>query len=147
MNGNLVFCFAVVFVAQAVTASVIDGEEVRKIGDQFGQSGISIVNHITQMLGLPVNTTDTQKSYDKMKSFVTRGQAEWESDLVTLKDVIGKNVDPRIIAKINEIEKEIKKQTTDSKLFDLKKITDSILFTTKDVETAINKALDGVKKP
>lgn len=52
--------------------------------------------------------------------------------------MISKNVDPKLTEKINEIEKEIKKQTADGKLLDIKKFADSILTTTKDVEVSFH---------
>lgn len=66
----------------------------------------------------------------------TAHRYQLESQIVSLKDMISKNVDPKLTEKINEIEKEIKKQTTDGKLFDIKKFADSILSTTKDVEVS-----------
>ncbi|VVC30769.1 Hypothetical protein CINCED_3A000639 [Cinara cedri] len=147
MNGKLVLCIAVVFVAQTVTASVTDAENVGKIVDQFAQSGISITNHINQKLGLPIVATDIQKSYDKVKAFVIKEQPEWESKIAALKDTISKNIDPRIAEKFNDIEQEFHKETKDIKLFDSKKMAGSITYATKDIETSINKVIDGLKKP
>lgn len=63
-----------------MSASVFDGEEVKKIGDQFGQSSLSIINHINQLLGIPISAADNQKTYDKVKAFVTKSQAEVRTD-------------------------------------------------------------------
>lgn len=63
-----------------MSASVFDGEEVKKIGDQIGQSGLSIINHINQLFGIPISASDNQKTYDKVKSFVTKSQSEVRTD-------------------------------------------------------------------
>lgn len=56
--------------------SVFDGDELKKIGEQFGQSAISISNHLNQLLGIPSSSVDAQKTYDKVKSFVTKGVSD-----------------------------------------------------------------------
>lgn len=58
-----------------MSASVFDGEEMKKVGEQMSQSAISIANHFVQLTGTS-NSVDAQKTYDKVKSFVTRGVAD-----------------------------------------------------------------------
>lgn len=166
---------------QATCSSVFDGEELKKLGEQFGQSGLSIINHVNSLLGVPISAADNQKTYEKVKGFITKGQSDvsdWnsprgevagdvirffyivicpcvqlETELVKLKESVRKNLDPKIVEKIDDFEKEIKKQSADAKsLFedkvakpindkykdDVKKITDSVLKTTKDVEVSSN---------
>lgn len=74
-----------------------------------------------------------------------------ETEVAKLKEIVTKHVDPKISEKIDELEKEIKKQTAEAKaLFDekigkpindkykddFKKLTDSVLKTTKEVEVS-----------
>ncbi|VVC31249.1 Hypothetical protein CINCED_3A022248 [Cinara cedri] len=160
MNRKLILCFAAVIVGQAMANSVFDGDELRKVSDQFGQSSLAIVNHLNELFGIPISATENQKTYEKVRSYVIKSQSELETEITKLKDLVNKHVDPKISEKINELEKEIKKQTTDAKaLFeekvgkpitdkykdDLKKLTDSVIKTTKEVETTVTKAIDGVK--
>lgn len=73
--------------------------------------------------------------------------------MTKLKDVVSKNLDPKIGEKIDELDKEIRKHTAEVKaLFDekvgkpitdkykddLKKLTDSVLKSTKEVEVRIH---------
>lgn len=74
-----------------------------------------------------------------------------ESEANKIKETLKKNLEPKTIEKIDEIEKEIKKQTTEVKqLFedkiakpindkykeDIKKVSDAILKSTKDYEVS-----------
>jgi len=63
-----------------MSTSVFDGEELKKIGEQLSQSAISIANHLGQ-LGGTSNSIDAQKTYDKVKSFVTKGVADVRTDV------------------------------------------------------------------
>jgi len=161
MYGKFVLCFAFVLVGQAMSASVFDGEELKKVGEQFGQSAIAVTNHLNQLLGLS-NSADPQKTYDKVKGYVTKGISDLETEAGKLKEIVRKNTDPKLVEKIDELEKEVKKHAADAKTFfddkigkpindkykdDVKKISEAVLKSTKDVETTINKAIDSVKKP
>lgn len=65
--------------------------------------------------------------------------------------MVRKNTDPKLVEKIDELEKEVKKHATDAKTFfddkigkpindkykdDVKKISDAVLKSTKDVEAS-----------
>ncbi|CAH1721534.1 uncharacterized protein LOC114123156 [Aphis gossypii] len=159
MNGKIVLCFAVVFVGQALSAATgpaIDVEDFKKIGEQFTQSALSISNHI---LGLYPNSADAQKSIDKVKSLITKGISDIETEATKMKEIVRKNADPKLVEKYDDLEKEFKKQITDAKnifddkvgkpineKYDVKKISENILKSTKDLETTVNKAIDGLKK-
>ena len=162
MNGKFVLCFAVVLVAQAMSASVFDGEELKKVGEQFGQSVFSVTSHLNTLIGIPTTSGDAQKTYEKVKSFVTKGATDLETEVTKLKEIVRKNSDPKLVEKIDELEKEFKKHTAEAKTYfedkigkpindkykdDVKKFSESVLKSTKDVEATINKAIDGVKKP
>lgn len=82
-------------------------------------------------------------------SFFTRLQLETE--VGKLKDIVRKSADPKVADKIDELEKEIKKHTTDAKAFfedkvgkpindkykeDIKKFSESVLKSTKEVEVS-----------
>ncbi|VVC26573.1 Hypothetical protein CINCED_3A003396 [Cinara cedri] len=144
-----------------MSGTVFDGDEVKKVADQLAQSGLSVANHLNQWLGIPISAADNQKSYEKVKSLLNKSQTELESDLDKLKELLTKNVDVKLKDKIDELEKEIKKQTNEAKaLFDdkiakpindkykddIKKITDSVVKATKEVETTVTKAIDNAKK-
>lgn len=60
----------------SVPTSVFDGEELKKIGEQFGQSALSITNHFQQLIGIPTTSADAQKTFDKVKTFVTKGTSD-----------------------------------------------------------------------
>ncbi|KAF0759933.1 Uncharacterized protein FWK35_00022081 [Aphis craccivora] len=159
MNGKIVLCFAVVFVGQALSAATgpaIEVEDFKKIGEQFTQSALSISNHI---LGLYPNSADAQKSIDKVKSLITKGISDIETEATKMKEIVRKNADPKLVEKYDDLEKEFKKQITDAKnifddkvgkplneKYDVKKISENILKSTKDLETTVNKAIDGLKK-
>lgn len=74
-----------------------------------------------------------------------------EAEAIKLKDIVRKNADPKLVEKIDEFEKEVKKHTADAKTFfddkigkpindkykdDVKKISDSVLKSTKDIEVS-----------
>ncbi|XP_025201385.1 uncharacterized protein LOC112598932 [Melanaphis sacchari] len=157
MNGKIVLCFAVVFVGQALSAATgpaIDIEDFKKIGEQFTQSALSISNHI---LGL--YPADAQKSIDKVKGLITKGITDIETEAGKMKEIVRKNADPKLVEKYDDLEKEFKKQITDAKAifddkvgkpinekYDVKKLSESILKSTKELETTVNKAIDGLKK-
>ena len=153
---------AVVFVGQAMSAatgpsSLVDSEDLKKVADQVAQSFLSITNHV---VALYPNSADAQKSVDKVKSIITKGFENVETETNKLKDIVRKNADPKLVEKYDELEKAFKQQVTDAKVIfddkvgkqinekvDLKKITETLLKTTKEFETTMNKAIDGVKKP
>lgn len=56
-----------------MSASLFDGDELKKIGEQFTLSATSIGSHIASLVGIPANPADAQKNIDKVKSFVTKG--------------------------------------------------------------------------
>lgn len=159
MNGKIVLCFAVVFVGQALSAATgpaIDVEDFKKMGEQFTQSALSVSNHI---LGLYPNSADAQKSIDKVKSLITKGISDIETEATKMKEIVRKNADPKLVEKYDDLEKEFKKQITDAKnifddkvgkplneKYDVKKLSENILKSTKDLETTVNKAIDGLKK-
>lgn len=60
-----------------MSSSVFDGEEFKKIGEQFAQSALSITSHLNQLVGVaPVNNADAQKYYEKVKGFVSKSATE-----------------------------------------------------------------------
>lgn len=76
-----------------------------------------------------------------------------ESELAKVRELVRKNLDSKVLEKIDDLEKEIKKQSADAKaLFedkiakpindkykdDVKKITDTVLKNTKEVEVSLN---------
>lgn len=75
-----------------------------------------------------------------------------EAELVKLKESARKSLDPKIFEKIDELEKEFKKQTAEAKTMfedkvgkpvndkykdDVKKFTESVLKSTKDIEVSV----------
>lgn len=126
------------------------------MGEQFTQSALSVSNHI---LGLYPNSADAQKSIDKVKSLITKGISDIETEATKMKEIVRKNADPKLVEKYDDLEKEFKKQITDAKnifddkvgkplneKYDVKKLSENILKSTKDLETTVNKAIDGLKK-
>lgn len=78
--------------------------------------------------------------------------SQLEGELVKLKESARKSLDPKVFEKIDELEKEFKKQTTEAKtLFedkvgkpindkykdDVKKFSESVLRSTKDIEVSV----------
>lgn len=76
-----------------------------------------------------------------------------ETELGKLKESVRKSADPKVAEKIDELEKEIKKQTTEAKAYfedkvgkpinekykdDVKKFSDSVLKSTKDIEVSFD---------
>ncbi|MBO8666620.1 hypothetical protein INO76_16465, partial [Staphylococcus aureus] len=70
-----------------------------------------------------------------------------------MKDIVRKNADPKLVEKYDELEKELKKHLSTAKdMFEdkvvkpigekveLKKITENVIKTTKDMEATMNKA-------
>lgn len=57
-------------------ASLFDGDELKKISDQFALTATSIGSHFASIVGIPANPADAQKNIDKAKSFVTKGIAD-----------------------------------------------------------------------
>lgn len=75
-----------------------------------------------------------------------------ETEVTKLREIIRKNSDPKLVEKVDELEKEIKKHTADAKVFfedkigkpindkykdDVKKISESVLKSTKEVEVSL----------
>jgi len=76
-----------------------------------------------------------------------------ETEFTKLKDIVRKNSDPKLVEKVDELEKEIKKHTAEAKAYfeekvgkpindkykdDVKKFSESVLKSTKDVEVSLN---------
>lgn len=59
-----------------MSASVLEGEDLKKVGEQFVSSALSVTGHLNTLLGIPYTTADAQKTYDKVKSFVTKGATD-----------------------------------------------------------------------
>lgn len=59
-----------------MSASVLEGEDLKKVGEQFVTSALSVTGHLNTLLGIPYTTADAQKTYDKVKSFVTKGASD-----------------------------------------------------------------------
>jgi len=68
-----------------------------------------------------------------------------------LKDIVRKNADPKLVEKYDELEKELKKQLSSAKdvfeekvvkpigeKVELKKITENVIKTTKDMEVSLH---------
>ncbi|XP_015366255.1 PREDICTED: uncharacterized protein LOC107163372 [Diuraphis noxia] len=160
MNGKIVLCFAIVFVGQAMSAATgpaLDTEDIKKVADQMTQSFMSITNHF---MGIYPNSADAQKSVDKVKALISKGFNDIETEANKMKDIVRKNADPKLVEKYDELEKEFKKQINDAKVIfddkvgkplnekvDVKRITETILKSTKELEATVNKAIDGIKKP
>ncbi|XP_050428131.1 uncharacterized protein LOC126838068 [Adelges cooleyi] len=160
MNGKFVLCITVVLVGQAMSASLFDGEDLKKIAEQFSQSSLSIAQHMKELFGVTPNS-DAQKTIDKYKTYITKGTSELEAEIGKLRDILRRNSDPKIIEKVDEYEKDLKKYTAEAKQYiddkvgkpindkykdDIKKITDQIIKVTKDAEGTVNKAIDSQKK-
>ncbi|XP_050424587.1 uncharacterized protein LOC126835805 [Adelges cooleyi] len=160
MNGKFVLCIAVVLVGQAMSASLFDGEELKKIVEQFSQSSLSVSQHVSELVGVTPNS-DTQKIIDNYKTYITKGTSDFEAELSKLRTILLKNADPKIAEKIDEYEKDLKKYVTEAKQYiddkvgkpindkyknDIKKVTDQIIKVTKDAESTVNKAIDSQKK-
>lgn len=82
-----------------------------------------------------------------------RNSLQLETEVGKLREIVRKNVDPKLVEKFDDLEKEIKKQATDAKaLFDdkvgkpindkykddVKKISEAVLKSTKDIEVSRN---------
>lgn len=78
--------------------------------------------------------------------------SQLEAELVKLKESARKSLDPKIFEKIDELEKEFKKQTAEVKTIledkvgkpindkykdDVKKFSESVLKSTKDIEVSV----------
>ncbi|KAL4143527.1 hypothetical protein QTP88_005847 [Uroleucon formosanum] len=160
MNGKIALCFAVIFIVQtmsASTGSTAEVEEIKKVAEQISQTFTSVANHL---VGIAPNSADAQKSVEKFRTIMSKGFTDIETEANKLKDIVRKNADPKLVEKYDELEKELKKQLNSAKdIFEekvvkpisdkveLKKITENVIKTTKDMETTVNKAIDGFKKP
>ncbi|CAI6375946.1 unnamed protein product [Macrosiphum euphorbiae] len=160
MNGKIVLCFAVVFIGQAMSAATgttVEVEDLIKVADQMSQTFMSVVNHL---VGIAPNSGDAQKSIEKFRTIMTKGFADMVTEANKMKDIVRKNADPKLVEKYDDFEKELKKYLGTAKdLFEdkivkpigekveLKKFTENVIKTTKDVEATMNKAIDGFKKP
>lgn len=60
---------------QAMSASVFDGDELKKIGEQFGASALSVSNHLKELVGITSNS-DAQKTIDRLKTYFTKGVSD-----------------------------------------------------------------------
>lgn len=73
-----------------------------------------------------------------------------ETEANKMKDIVRKNADPKLVEKYDELEKEFKKQINDAKVIfddkvgkplnekvDVKKITETILKSTKELEVSL----------
>lgn len=75
-----------------------------------------------------------------------------EVEVGKLREIVRKNTDPKVLEKVDELEKEVKKHTADAKTFfedkvskpindkykdDIKKISESVLKSTKEFEVNI----------
>ncbi|CAI6370767.1 unnamed protein product [Macrosiphum euphorbiae] len=156
MNGKIVLCFAVVFVGQAMSAATdatVEVEDLKKVADQMSQTFMSVANHL---VGIAPDSGDAQKSIEKIRTIITKGFADMETEANKMKEIVRKNADPKLVEKYDDLEKELKKHLGTAKdLFEdkigekveLNKITEKVLKTTKDMEATMNKAIDGFKKP
>lgn len=142
---------------------MFDGEEIKKVGEQFAQSSVNVVNHFSQLLGFPTNNVDVSKNFEKLKTLTTKGIADvrqflsyifrvvrvfitiffffdsfsqLETELGKLRETVRKNLDPKVVEKFDELEKELKKQTADAK----------VLFDDKVAKPINDKYKDDVKK-
>lgn len=61
------------YVLQTMSASLFDGEEIKKIGDQFSLSAATVGSHFASLMGYPANPSDAQKSIEKLKNYVNSG--------------------------------------------------------------------------
>jgi len=74
-----------------------------------------------------------------------------ETEANKIKDIVRKNADPKLVEKYDELEKEFKKQVTDAKVIfedkigkplnekvDLKKVTETLIKSTKEFEVSLN---------
>ncbi|CAI6359532.1 unnamed protein product [Macrosiphum euphorbiae] len=156
MNGKIVLCFAVVFVGQAMSAATdatVEVEDLKKVADQMSQTFMSVANHLVR---IAPDSGDAQKSIEKIRTIITKGFADMETEANKMKEIVRKNADPKLVEKYDDLEKELKKQLGTAKdLFEdkigekveLNKITENVIKTTKDMEATMNKAIDGFKKP
>jgi len=75
-----------------------------------------------------------------------------ETEANKMKDIVRKNADPKLVEKYDELEKELKKQLSSAKeIFEdkvvkpigekveLKKITENVIKTTKDMEVSLHR--------
>ncbi|CAI6377840.1 unnamed protein product [Macrosiphum euphorbiae] len=148
MNGKIVFCFAVVFIGQAMSAATVttvEVEDLKKVADQLSQTFMSVANHL---VGIAPNSGDAQKSIEKFKTIMTKGFADMVTEANKMKDIVRKNADPKLVDKYEDLEKELKKHLGTAKdLFEdkivkpigekveLKKI---VIKTTKDMEVSLH---------
>lgn len=56
-----------------MSSTVFDGEEIKKVGEQIGQSAVNVANHFSQLLGFPSSTVDVPKNFDKLKTMTVKG--------------------------------------------------------------------------
>ncbi|XP_025423252.1 uncharacterized protein LOC112692715 isoform X2 [Sipha flava] len=161
MSGKIILCFAVVLVGQAMSASLFDGEEVKKVAEQFTLSAATVGSHMASLIGFPANPADAQKNIEKIKSVVTNGINDLEDQAGKLREAVRKQASPTLIEKFDEVEKELKKHAAEAKKFledkvskpidekykdDVKKFSESIIKSTKDLEATISKTMDPKKK-
>ncbi|NP_001280360.1 uncharacterized protein LOC100166257 precursor [Acyrthosiphon pisum] len=159
MNGKIVLCLAAVFVGQAMSAatgSTPEVEDIKKVAEQMSQTFMSVANHL---VGITPNSADAQKSIEKFRTIMTKGFTDIETEANKMKDIVRKNADPKLVEKYDELEKELKKHLSTAKdMFEdkvvkpisekveLKKITEKVIKTTKDMEATVNQSIDGFKK-
>ncbi|KAL4143528.1 hypothetical protein QTP88_005847 [Uroleucon formosanum] len=151
MNGKIALCFAVIFIVQtmsASTGSTAEVEEIKKVAEQISQTFTSVANHL---VGIAPNSADAQKSVEKFRTIMSKGFTDIETEANKLKDIVRKNADPKLVEKYDELEKELKKQLNSAKdIFEekvvkpisdkveLKKITENVIKTTKDMEVSLH---------
>ncbi|XP_060878956.1 uncharacterized protein LOC132951203 [Metopolophium dirhodum] len=159
MNGKIVLCFAVVFIGQAMSAATgttPEVEDLKKVAEQMSLTVMSVANHV---MGIAPNSADAQKSVEKFRTVMSKGFTDIETEANKMKEIVLKNADVKLVEKFNDLEKELKKHFNTAKEMledkvikpigekvELKKITENVIKTTKDMEATMNKAIDGFKK-
>jgi hypothetical protein len=157
-----------------MSASLFDGEEVKKVAEQFTLSAATVGSHMASLIGFPANPADAQKNIEKIKSVVTNGindvrknnfyfvllyytplflLPQLEDQAGKLREAVRKQASPTLIEKFDEVEKELKKHAAEAKKFledkvskpidekykdDVKKFSESIIKSTKDLEVSQN---------
>ncbi|XP_050536064.1 uncharacterized protein LOC126902634 [Daktulosphaira vitifoliae] len=160
MNVKFVFCVAVLLVGQAMSASLFDGDELKRIAEQFSQSASSISQHFKEFIGVTPNS-DAQKTIERYRAYFIKGISDIENESVKLGELMQKYSDPKLVEKFNQYEKDMKKFALDAKQYfddkvgkpindkykdDIKKITEQFIKYTKEVEGSVNKLIDNTKK-
>eukprot|EP00102_Acyrthosiphon_pisum_P008134 XP_003244311.3 PREDICTED: uncharacterized protein LOC100571484 [Acyrthosiphon pisum] len=140
----------------AATGTTSEVGDIKKVAEQMLQTFVSVANHLVR---ITPNSADAQKSIEIVRTILTKGFTDIEIEVNKMKDIVRKNTDPKLVEKYDELEKDLKKHLSTAKdvfvdkvvkpigeKVELKKITEKVIKTTKDMEATMNRAIDGFKK-